>query len=509
MRNGIIFGVAVLVGILSRDEATAAGSRRPNFVIIMADDMGYSDLGCMGSEIRTPNIDKLAADGILFRHCYNNAKCSPTRASLLTGLYPHQTDVGIRVGQAKDGHYVDHAQVGSPGHRGDMNHRCVTIAEALRASGYATYLSGKWHVTRYVRGPKHNWPLQRGFDRFFGTLWGCGDYHKPKTLTRDNEPEPTGDDFYYTDEISRNASLFIRKHVAAHPGKPFLLYVAYTAPHYPLMAPEEDVRRYEGTYDAGWDELRRTRYARMKSLGLIDPQWALSPRAKEVKAWSQLSPDSRRASSRMMAVYAAMVDRMDQGIGRIMSALDELELTKDTVIFFLSDNGATHEQGGSKYGPGWANACNTPYRRFKTTLYEGGIITPLIVRWPRGVSEAGLIISTPCQVMDIVPTCMELAGAAYPRRFNDHEVLTLEGVSLCPLLEGKPLPTRALQWRYMGRGAIREGKWKLIGGPKAWELYDMAADATELNDLARQHPKVARELAATWKRWERRTMPEE
>ena len=483
--------------------------RRPNIVVIMADDMGYSDIGCMGSEIRTPNIDQLAAEGILFRHCYNNGKCSPTRASLLTGLHPHQTDVGIRVGQAKSPEEYDpDKKIGSPGHRGDLTTRCVTIAEVLRTAGYETYMSGKWHITRYVRGPKHSWPLQRGFDRFFGTLWGAGSYSNPKTLTQDNEPLTAGEGFYYTDEISNVASDFIKDHVAHHPGSPFFLYVAYTAPHYPLMAPEEDIKRYERRYVKGWDMLRRERFARMVDLRLVDEKWKLSPRAPEVEVWADLSATEQARYAQLMATYAAMVDRLDQGVGRIVATLNALERMDNTVVVFLSDNGATAETGEAKYEAGWANACNTPYRRFKTTLYEGGIITPLIVRWPRGIQGDGRILTQPCQVIDIVPTCLEIAGVEYPDTYGEHQLLPLEGISLRPAMEGRKLPERALYWRYLGNGAIRRGKWKLIcGKSKRWELYDMEADATELNDLSDQYPELVDEMLAQWQQWENRTMP--
>jgi arylsulfatase len=477
----------------------------------MADDMGYSDLGCMGSKIRTPNIDKLAADGVLFRHCYNNAKCSPTRASLLTGLHPHQTDVGIRVGKANSpDEYDSRSEVGSPGHRGDLNKRCATLAELLRSAGYRTYMSGKWHITRYIAGPKHNWPLQRGFDRFFGTLWGCGSYFNPKTLTRDNEPIKAGSDFYYTDEISTNAAQFVRDHAADSSGVPFFLYVAYTAPHYPLMALEEDIKRYEDRYSQGWDALRRERYARMVQLGLVDEKWRLSPRPPEVEDWDDLPVTVQRRYAQLMATYAAMVDRMDQGVGQIIDTLNSLGLTDNTVVFFLSDNGATAETGGAKYGPGWANACNTPYRRFKTTLYEGGIITPLIVRWPRGVQDAGRIVAQPCQVIDVVPTCLDIARVDYPDTHDGHQLLPLEGFSLRPAMEGRKLPEKTHYWRYLGNGAIRQGKWKLIRGKsKNWELYDTNTDATELNDLASQHPKLVEEMLVQWQQWEDRTMPHE
>ena len=487
------------------------GSDRPNIVFIMADDMGYSDLGCMGSEIRTPSIDRLAADGILFRHCYNNAKCSPTRASLLTGLHPHQTDVGIRVGKAKSPHeYNPQKKDGSPGHRGDLNRQCVTIAEVLRSSGYRTYMSGKWHVTRYIAGPKHNWPLQRGFERFFGTLWGSGSYLNPKTLTRDNDPIAAGEGFYYTDAISNTASDFIEDHVTHHQDSPFLLYVAYTAPHYPLMAPEEDITRYEGKYTKGWDALRRERYARMVERGLVDEKWRLSPRPPEVDAWEDLAAADQKKYAQLMATYAAMVDRMDQGVGQIVDTLNALDLTDDTVMIFLSDNGATAETGEAKYGAGWGNASNTPYRRFKTTLYEGGIITPLIMRWPQGIQSAGRIVTQPCQVIDILPTCLDVARVRYPETHGGHQLLPLEGTSLRPALEGRKLPERTLYWRYIGNGAIRQGKWKLISGKsKKWELYDMEADATELKNLADQYPERVEQMLVTWQQWEGRTVPRE
>jgi len=530
-----------------RGGALADRSRRPNIVLIMADDMGYSDIGCYGGEIRTPNLNYLAANGLRFTQFYNTARCCPTRAALMTGLYQHQTGIGHMMGDK-----------GYPGYRGDLNDNCLTIAEVLKLGGYRTYMSGKWHLTRFRRpeGPKHNWPCQRGFDRFFGTIHGAGSYYDPCSLTRDNTQIPPGsENFYYTDAIADNAVRFITDHHRQHGSVPFFLYVAFTAPHWPLHALPEDIARYKGRYDIGWDALRRQRYERMIEMGLIEARWKLTPRDSRVPPWTDVSDKAWHA--RCMEVYAAMVDRMDQGVGRIIEALQKTDQFENTVIFFLSDNGGCAEEYGRSgpirpdpskptplkpmaedqlqydmqpkytrdgravkvgrglmpgpadtyiaYGRAWANASNTPFRLYKHWVHEGGIATPLIVHWPAAISDRGQLRHQVGHVIDIMATCVDLAGVEYPSEYNGRKILPLEGKSLRPAFYNQPIEREALFWEHEGNRAVRKGKWKLVSRyPGRWELYDLQADRTELNNLAEEKPQIVRELARLYEAWAQR-----
>lgn len=498
---------------------------RPNIVVILADDMGFSDIGPYGGEIRTPNLDRLAGGGVRFTHFYNTARCCPTRASLLTGLYPHQAGVG---------HMVDNPKP-FPGYTGDLSRSSVTIAEALKASGYRTYMSGKWHVTP-VTSSRHNWPRQRGFDRFYGTIHGAGSFFDPVTLKRDNDDaEPDGPDYYYTDAIAQNASRFIREHRAA---QPFFLYTAFTSPHWPMHALEPDIARYRGRYKSGWDALRIERHRRMVEMGIVDRRWPLTPRDPRVPAWNE-TPD-REWQQQRMEVYAAMVDRMDQGIGQILKSLEESGQAENTLMLFLSDNGGCAEELGPRaaslhiplktrdgrpvrqgnrpelapgapdtyqsYGQGWANASNTPFRLYKHWVHEGGIATPLIAHWPKRLRKPGSLNTEPGHLIDIMATCLDAAGAKYPREFAGRAITPLEGRSLIPCIEGSQrAPHPALYWEHEGNRAVREGKWKLVSRyPGAWELFDLEADRTELNDLAAKAPQTAERLAARYDAYAKR-----
>lgn len=412
---------------------------KPNIIIIMADDMGYSDIGCYGGEINTPNIDRLAANGLRFTQFYNTARCCPTRASLLTGLYSHQTGVG---------HMTDNKS--RPSYQGYLNDRCVTVAEALKPAGYSTYMVGKWHVCPINRNTcgsskRHVWPRKRGFDRFYGTISGAGSYFDPQCLIRDNEIiQPESEDFHYTDAISDNAAAFVTEHFQSNPDKPFFMYVAYTSPHWPLHAPDEYIEKYKGRYDAGWDKLRAERHKHMIKMGFVDAKWPLSPRDRKVGPWERAKNHDWYA--RRMEVYAAQIDQMDTGIGRILNALEnDLE---NTLILFLADNGGCHEElfpnswlddivnkttpdgrpvriGNfpeimpgppdtyQSYGYPWANASNTPFRLFKHWVHEGGIATPLIAHWPAVIKQKEKITHQPGHVIDLMATCTDVAGAQY------------------------------------------------------------------------------------------------
>jgi arylsulfatase len=509
----------------------------------MSDDMGFSDIGCYGGEIRTPILDQLAADGLRFTQFYNTARCCPTRASLLTGLYPHQAGVGWMM-----------TDRGYDGYRGDLNRRCVTIAEALRPAGYSTYMVGKWHVTKATQpdGPKDNWPLQRGFERFYGTITGAGSFYDPGTLTRDNtmispfaDPEYQPDIFYYTDAISDHAVRFINEHCQQHANKPLFMYVAYTCAHWPMHALEKDIAEYEGTYDGGYGPIRKARLGRLRRMGLIDPGWKLSPQvgdweAFEHKAWE----------ARCMEVYAAMITNMDAGIGRIVQSLERNGQLDNTLVLFLQDNGGCQEgvgRGGDRkrpvepslpripddairldvipkqnragvptlqgpnimpgpedtyiaYGINWANVSNTPFREYKHFVHEGGIATPLVAHWPARIRRTGELEHQPGHLIDLMATCVHVAGAEYPKQFGGQEIQPMEGVSLAPAFEGKPLEREnPIYWEHEGNRAIRDGKWKLVAKEnRPWELYDMEAHRTELNDLAAEQPELIKELETKW-----------
>ncbi|MAG57749.1 MAG: arylsulfatase [Planctomycetes bacterium] len=521
--------------------------RRPDIVVIMADDMGWSDIGCYGSEIKTPNLDALAKAGLRYTQFYNTSRCCPTRATLLTGLYAHQAGIGHMMSDR-----------GHDGYRGDLNAHCVTIAEVLKPAGYGTYMSGKWHVTPHVSpdGPKHNWPRQRGFDRFFGTIHGAGSFYDPNSLTRDNTQITPDDGFYYTDAISTEAVKSIEQHAAKRADDPLFLYVTYTAPHWPLHALPEDIARYDGVYDDGWDTIRQRRWARQKKLGLIDPRWPLTDRDRGVPAWSDTKDKPWHV--RRMEVYAAMVDRMDQGIGRIVDALRKSGRLNDTLILFLADNGGCAEEYGSRgpvkpdpkrpaplrpmgkdelqramqprvtrdgrtvrtghgvmpgpadtyiaYGKGWANASNTPFRMYKHWVHEGGIAAPLIAHWPRRVHRSGQLEAQPTHLIDLMATCVDLANATYPKRRGDAEVRPMEGLSLVPTFVGDRLNNRALFWEHEGNRAVRQGRWKLVarGARGPWELYDLEANRTETTDLAKTNAERTQSMAALWHRWAER-----
>lgn len=527
----------------------AAPASRPNIIIILSDDMGFSDVGCYGSELRTANLDSLATKGIRFTQFYNTARCCPTRAALLTGLYPHQAGIGHMMNDR-----------GHDGYRGDLSGKCVTIAEVLKSAGYRNYAVGKWHVTRHIKpeGPKHNWPLQRGFDRFYGTIHGGGSYFDPSTLTRDNtqispwaDPEYKPASYYYTDAISEHAVRFLGDHERQHGNEPFFLYVAYTAAHWPMHALPEDIARYRGKYDGGYGLVRAARLKRLGELGLLNAGWQPAPLAGN---WEKVA--DKRWEAAGMEVYAAMVERMDQGIGRIVGQLKQSGQFDNTLIFYLQDNGGCAElmgRSGSKahpeapradrptlprlapdallppgsvppqtrdgfpvlmgkkvlpgagdtyiaYGEGWANVSNTPFREYKHWVHEGGISTPLIVHWGGGIPRErhGKLETQPGHLIDLMATCLDVSGATYPRGFP-----RLPGVTLRPALEGKPLKrSRPLFWEHESNRAIRDGKWKLVAkADKPWELYDMEADRTEMNDLAGQFPERVRLMARRWTKW--------
>ena len=502
-----IMGGCIAAGMAPR-LATGGGSTgdRPNIVLIMADDMGFSDIGCYGGEIETPNLDRLAGNGLRFTQFYNTARCCPTRASLLTGLYSHQAGIGHMVGNK-----------GYPAYQGYLNDRCVTIAEALKPAGYQTLMTGKWHVGN-KRG---HWPLDRGFDRFYGSNTSTGSYfaihddsYDRRLILDDREIEPP-DEWYATDAYTDYAIDFVEE--ASRREDPFFLYLAYTAPHWPLHALPEDIAKYRGKYRKGWDALRRERHKRMIEMGIVEEDWPLSPRGG--RAWDSLSDEKKDEMDLRMAVYAAMIDRMDRNIGKLVESLEERGILDNTLILFLADNGGCAEGGlwgfqrgdepiGSpqsyaSYGLCWANASDTPFRRYKKWTHEGGIATPLIAHWPGVIRQRGELCRQVGHVIDLMPTCCEVAGAEYPGRHDGHEIVPVEGRSLVPVFQGRMRePHEALFWEHQGNRAVRQGKWKLVSEhADAWELYDLEADRTEMHDLAAERPEKVRELKNLYKAW--------
>ena len=513
-------------GLAAGRRVISAPPRRPNIIIMLADDMGFSDLGCYGSEIRTPNIDSLAESGVRFTHFRNTARCCPSRASLLTGLYAHQTGIGQMV----------NPRPALPGYRGDLNRSCVTIAQVLRDGGYHTMISGKWHVTPN-NGQKHNWPLQRGFDRFYGIIAGAASYYQPWTLTRDNDPvEPDGSDYYLTDAIGRNAAAYIED--AAKRPDPFFLYTAFTSPHWPLHAFENDIERYRGRYRDGWDVLRAERHQRQIRAGMVNAKWGITPRDSEVPAWTDAP--NREWQQRRMEVYAAQIDRMDRNVGTILDALRRSGREQDTLILLLADNGGCAEDlpagrlnnnsprqardgrpmrpgndpsilpGGEdtfgSYGIAWANASNTPFRRYKHWVHEGGVASPLIARWPGGIDRHGVITHESGHIIDVMATCVEVAGARYPESHDGERILPMEGRSLVPAFHGKAVSrSDAFYWEHEGNRAMVDGRSKLVSRfPDRWELYDLEADRCEMRDLSASDPARLRQMVERYERWAKR-----
>lgn len=495
----------------------------PNIILVLCDDMGFSDIGCYGSEVRTPNLDRLAANGVRFSQMYNAARCCPSRASLLTGVYPHQAGIG---------HMTQ--DLGHDGYRGYLSTSTATIAEVLRGHGYHTMMAGKWHVGGEYLGKvdvgdaTHPVPTQRGFDQFYGILGGAGSYFNPPTMLRDQTPiRVETSNFYLTDAISDAAVNMVQE---SHDSEmPFFLYIAYTAPHWPLHALEKDIARYRGTYRGGWDLLRVNHHEQLTSMGILDEKWAISPRDVDAPPWDDCQ--NKEWEDLRMAVYAAQIDRVDQGIGRLLTKLDQINEEDNTLFMFLSDNGGCAElleeepdnREKSLYNnttldckpirlgnipdlePGaddtfmsydlpWANASNSPFRLFKRWVHEGGISTPFVVHWP-GRIPGGRIIHEPAHLIDIATTCFDASGV--PPQSG------LEGESLLRALEGASWSrSEPLVWEHEGNRAVRQGQWKLVREfPGDWELYDLFADRTELINLAGNHPKKVSELAGVYADW--------
>ena len=503
---------------------TEQSANRPNIIICLVDDLGFSDLGSYGSRLLTRNIDRLAENGIRCTQMYNSARCCPSRAALLTGLYPHQAGVGHMT-----------ADYGIDSYQGFLNDRCVTIAEVLRTAGYRTLMSGKWHVggNFHPPAPEFGWPVgyegyptprQRGFDRFFGIWGGYTSFFNPDSLGLDDTPiKAEATDFYLTEEITNHALQMINE--GSDSDNPFFLYLSYTAPHWPLHALEEDIAKYEGAFRQGWDAERTARHESQKGMGLLDEKWQISARDQDSPDWNDVRHQDWE--DLRMAVYAAQVDRVDQGVGRIMDRLRELGEYDNTLFLFLSDNGGCAELfkedndipvpsiystptvdgrpttsgniPGVRPGPDdtfmsydlpWANVSNAPFRLFKSWIQEGGISTPFIIHWPDGIKQRGINHST-MYITDITATCIDAAGATYPSEFDGRQITPIEGESFLPIMRGEQWTRQQpIFWEHEGNRAVRVGEWKLVAEhDMAWELYNMHEDRTELNDLAIRRPR--------------------
>ena len=493
--------------------ANAAQSPRPNIVLILADDLGYSDIGCFGSEIATPNLDRLAQSGVRLTQFYNQARCCPTRAALLTGRYPHQAGIGDMIDD-----YAAAARnaANSPAYQDHLSTNNPTMAELLRAAGYRTLMCGKWHLGKR----SEEWPVRRGFDRSFVQIDGAMNYYGgdsrngPRTrMALDDKPyTPPHDGFFSTDAFTDHALTFLRESTSSAPVKPFFLYLPYNASHWPLQASDEDIARYHGKYDSGWQGIREARLKKMAELGVVSASQDMSPMDRgNQKPWNELSDEQRKEWARRMEVYAAQTEHLDRAIGRVLDELKRLGVEDNTLVIFLSDNGGAAEDPnrgdksapiGSRdsyrgYARPWASVSNTPWRRHKVTAYEGGVSTPFIVRWP-GIAKAseGKFVREPAHVIDLLPTFLELAGANMATN-------QLEGQSISAMLQGGAGNTnRVFCWEHEGNRGIRRGPWKLVGNPSGgWELYNIASDRIESVDLIAQHPDIVASLKADYDRW--------
>ncbi len=534
-----------LLAILALQSSSISGAERPNIVVILADDLGYSDLGCYGGEINTPNIDKLAAGGARFTQIYNSARCCPSRASLMTGLYPTQAGIGDFTTGKPD-------EKRGPGYLGRLSEQCATMAEVLKPAGYGCYYVGKWHMH------PETGPIKRGFDEFYGYTNDHShdqydaNYYVRLPKERVKEINPPAKDFYATDVFTDYAVEFIKQ--GQQKKQPFFLFLGHSSPHFPIQAPPERADKYDAIYQRGWDVLREERFARMQKLGLASgSNWKLSPRSlvpvdrddiangypgKDNPAWDSLDKDRQLDLARRMAIFAAMVEGVDTSVGKIVDHLKATNSFDNTLIIFLSDNGACYEWGpfgfdgdsrkgtttlhtgddlrkiGGRqthqaYGSAWANLGNTPFRMYKHFTHEGGISSPFIAHWPQGFAKQDKWINDPGHVMDVMPTLIEATGANYPQVLNGNKIIPVEGVSLLPAMRGGALPERTIGFDHQAAHALRQGDWKAVYAKRMphelkWELYNLAKDRCELNDLAEQYPDRMKQMTSDWEQWARR-----
>ncbi len=526
--------------------AKPTAPKRPNVIVLFADDLGYSDIGCFGGEIETPNLDRLAAKGVRLTQFYNAGRCCPARASLLTGLYPHQAGVGMMV-------YRNSGK----GYRGYLNQRCVTFGEVLGAAGYQTYMTGKWHTGHVpeslpeVRGFKHFTGIYRHIDSYWKVLKNCDIFRDGKMMipAQENPVNPYHPDReFYTTDFFTDVALDYVDRALERPDKPFLLHVCYNAPHFPLEAPDDLIEKYQGRYMKGWDVLRKEKWLRMKKMGLL-PEKQLLPQVKgnvaqrvpglpfkdlvdgdPLPKWDELNQRDREELDFRRAMYAAQVDRLDWNIGRLVRRLEKRVALDNTLILFFSDNGCSGELGlfgmnwdqykranyaewrkksgwSISQGQCWAAYSNTPFRKYKQYVHEGGIASPFIAHWPEGIAGGGRIVSNEAfHLVDIMPTLCGLAGTKYPDRFQGRQIVPTPGISMVPYWNMAASPyMRTLYWQHMNHSAVREGNWKLVTlndrDRSRWELYDLSEDRSETANAIAEHPETARRLEAKWRAW--------
>ena len=531
MRNNYIFlSLAFSVAFLSKEARLNA--QKPNIIVILVDDMGYSDLGCFGSEINTPNLDNLASNGLRFRQFYNSGRCCPTRASLISGLNPHQAGMGHMAGTGLITEQSD-------SYLGYLNNNCVTLAEVLNANGYFTGMLGKWHLS----GSTSVFPHMRGFERSYmgGGFYYLKDYAGNHTIKIDGVNSSTGgdsdpDNWYSSYKFAEWGNKYIDEAISSD--KPFFIYLAFNAPHFPITAPDTVISKYRGRYSEGWSELRKERYARQKSMGLINDNYILPPDDDSYEVWSQLTTTQKLEQDSIMATYAACVEVMDQSVGRVVDHLKEKGVLDNTLILFLSDNGGNAEGLSSglgsnvgsgpigtatsylRCGRGWANALNTPFREYKHYIHEGGIHTSFIAHWPNGISTKGEFRDQPAHLIDIMPTLVEVSGATYPTTYNGNAIQPMEGVSLVPAFNNQSLERDTLYWEHEANRGIRIGDMKCVAkvdpvrqflpaDHDRWELYNLSVDPTEMNNLAIQNPQKLNEMITCWEKWagEKKILP--
>ena len=461
----------------------APTNTRPNVIVILADDLGWSDLGCFGSEIHTPNLDRLAANGLRFSQFYNSAKCEPTRASLMSGQYWQDTGLGIKQG--------------------------ITMGQAMRGAGYATFAIGKWHLVGN--------PVERGFDHYFGHLSGASDCFKGNASHRlDDKPfkVPTDGKFYTTDANADYAIKFITDSRQVHPDKPFFLYLAFNAPHGPIQAWPENIAKYRGKYKIGWDKIREQRYQRMIEQGVFKKEWSLSPRPATIPAWDSLTEKEKDFEDLRMSIFAAMVDRMDQAIGRVLAQVKALGQESNTLVMFLSDNGGSPYDRGRRgtlpdpgaaweYGLGWAHVSCAPFLHYKRNMFNGGACPPFIAYWPAEIKQPGTVTDQRGHIIDLMATLMDLAGAPWPKEYDGKPLAALPGKSLRPIFAGETrAPHDVLYFELMDHRAVIAGDWKIAADwGRPWQLFNLANDRTELNDLAAKEPERFKQMTALWDKW--------
>lgn len=509
------FGIAFLLLPASvHAQQKTAVTEKPNIIMIMVDDLGFSDIGAYGAtDIHTPNLDQLARQGIRFRQFYNNSISAPTRASLITGQYSHKASIG----------YFN-VNLGTEDTQGFLNRESLTFAEVLKAVGYSTLMSGKWHVG----DDKNQWPNQRGFEHFFGFIGGASNYYDIGTtgewngvnLIKDNQPYKLPKGKYLTEAITDNAIDFLEEQQKEQ--KPFFLYLAFNAPHWPLQALPQDIAKYKSKYTIGWDSLRQIRYRNTKELGVVSSNQALAQRDTTIRLWNKLTYDEKEFWQRRQEVYAAMIDRMDHEVGRIMNELKKLKKDKNTLVLFISDNGAqggpdnrvySFRNTGPVGSPGsydiqnsnWSQTGNAPFRNYKNSPYEGGISAPFIAWFP-GKIKGGQIVDGIGHIIDIAPTFYDIASATYPSVYNGIKTNALAGKSLLPILTGKAsqiIREEPLCWERAGNIAVRSGKWKYVSifPENKDELYNIEDDRAENNNVAKQYPEIVRQLKEQYQHW--------